>query len=81
MVAAGMNLVPALLDRQKVIPLGVFSSISIQNRPFPSFHRSVQAMCFPVVCSSCKKTTWDGCGMHVDDVMSNVPADRACECR
>ena len=30
-------------------------------------------MCFPVICPSCKKTTWEGCGMHVDDVMSNVP--------
>lgn len=38
-------------------------------------------MCFPVSCPSCKKTTWDGCGMHVDDVMTNVPAESKCECR
>jgi hypothetical protein len=38
-------------------------------------------MCFPVSCPSCQKTTWDGCGMHVDVVMSTVPEDRKCECR
>ena len=37
-------------------------------------------MCFPVVCPVCKKTTWDGCGMHVDEVMSSVPEDRRCTC-
>jgi hypothetical protein len=38
-------------------------------------------MCFPVACSVCKKTTWDGCGMHVDDVMADVPAEQRCTCR
>ena len=37
-------------------------------------------MCFPITCPACKKTTWDGCGMHVDSVMDNVPEDRRCEC-
>ncbi len=37
-------------------------------------------MCFPVTCPSCKKTTWDGCGMHVDDVMSTVPTAQQCVC-
>lgn len=35
-------------------------------------------MCHPVTCSICGKTTWAGCGAHVDDVMRNVPADRQC---
>lgn len=38
-------------------------------------------MCYPVVCPTCKKTTWDGCGQHVDAVMSTVPDERKCECR
>ena len=38
-------------------------------------------MCYPVQCPACQKTTWDGCGMHVDDVMANVPAEAKCECR
>ncbi|WP_169811620.1 hypothetical protein [Nocardia shimofusensis] len=38
-------------------------------------------MCYPVTCSTCKKTTWGGCGSHVDSVMRNVPASRRCECR
>ena len=37
-------------------------------------------MCYPVTCPACRKTTWDGCGMHAQDVMSAVqPADR-CTC-
>lgn len=37
-------------------------------------------MCSPVTCSQCKKVTWAGCGMHVDQVMAGVPADRRCTC-
>ena len=37
-------------------------------------------MCFPATCQRCGKTTWDGCGMHVDDVMSTVPKDQQCVC-
>lgn len=34
-------------------------------------------MCRPVSCRTCNKTTWAGCGMHVDQVMAGVPkADR-----
>lgn len=37
-------------------------------------------MCYPIGCATCGKTTWDGCGLHADDVMSAVaPADR-CTC-
>ncbi len=37
-------------------------------------------MCYPVTCSTCKKTTWGGCGAHVGSVMRSVPASRRCEC-
>ena len=37
-------------------------------------------MCRPVVCNKCNKTTWAGCGMHVDQVMANVPKDLQCTC-
>ncbi|GAA1710609.1 hypothetical protein [Propioniferax innocua] len=37
-------------------------------------------MCRPVVCKKCNKTTWAGCGMHVDQVMANVPKDLQCTC-
>lgn len=34
-------------------------------------------MCRAVTCKKCNKTTWAGCGQHVDQVMRNVPrADR-----
>ncbi len=38
-------------------------------------------MCRAVKCSSCGKTTWAGCGAHVDQVMANVPAADRCRCR
>lgn len=35
-------------------------------------------MCHPVTCRSCGKTTWSGCGQHVDDVRRSVPAAQWC---
>jgi hypothetical protein len=37
-------------------------------------------MCSPVVCDRCKKVTWSGCGLHVDEVMANVPREQQCTC-
>ncbi|MDO5453931.1 MAG: hypothetical protein Q4F37_02945 [Corynebacterium sp.] len=37
-------------------------------------------MCYPVTCATCQKTTWDGCGNHVDAVKATVPADQWCTC-
>jgi hypothetical protein len=34
-------------------------------------------MCRAVSCRTCGKTTWAGCGQHVDQVMAGIPrADR-----
>ena len=35
-------------------------------------------MCRPATCKTCGKTTWAGCGQHVDQVMKNVPPARRC---
>lgn len=37
-------------------------------------------MCSPATCRACGKTTWSGCGRHVDQVMSRVPDARQCTC-
>ncbi|SEB78443.1 hypothetical protein SAMN04488550_0793 [Gordonia malaquae] len=37
-------------------------------------------MCFPVTCNRCGKITWDGCGSHVDEVMSQVAPEQRCTC-
>lgn len=37
-------------------------------------------MCSKATCRKCGKTTWAGCGMHVRQVMRNVPADKQCTC-
>lgn len=35
-------------------------------------------MCRAVNCKICGKTTWAGCGQHVDQVMSGVPRNNRC---
>ena len=37
-------------------------------------------MCSPATCDRCGKTTWRGCGMHVDAVMAYVPEAERCAC-
>lgn len=37
-------------------------------------------MCATATCSRCSKTTWRGCGQHVDAVMAKVPATQRCTC-
>lgn len=35
-------------------------------------------MCRPTTCKTCGKTTWAGCGRHVDQVKASVPAGQWC---
>ena len=35
-------------------------------------------MCRAVQCRTCGKTTWAGCGQHVDSVKRGVPAAQWC---
>lgn len=35
-------------------------------------------MCRAVKCKVCGKTTWAGCGQHVDSVKRSVPAAQWC---
>lgn len=37
-------------------------------------------MCRAVKCRSCGKSTWAGCGNHVQDVMRNIPKSDRCTC-
>jgi hypothetical protein len=37
-------------------------------------------MCSPARCARCGKTTWTGCGSHVDAVMSKVAPPQRCIC-
>ncbi len=36
-------------------------------------------MCRAVTCKTCGKTTWAGCGQHVNQVMAGVPASNRCQ--
>lgn len=38
-------------------------------------------MCRRVTCSSCGKPTYAGCGMHVEQVLGDVPSEQRCRCR
>lgn len=35
-------------------------------------------MCYAVTCRTCGRTTWSGCGSHVEDVRRSVPAAQWC---
>ena len=35
-------------------------------------------MCRAAACNTCGKTTWAGCGQHVDQVMRGVPTVQRC---
>ena len=37
-------------------------------------------MCSPARCRACGKTTWSGCGNHVEQVKARVPDDQWCTC-
>ncbi|MCX5214409.1 hypothetical protein OG689_34990 [Kitasatospora sp. NBC_00240] len=37
-------------------------------------------MCRRATCRTCKKITYAGCGMHVDQVLTGVPAADRCGC-
>jgi hypothetical protein len=34
-----------------------------------------------VMCKTCKKPTWAGCGAHVEQVLGDVPKAQRCQCR
>lgn len=36
-------------------------------------------MCRAVTCKKCGKTTWAGCGQHVDQVLAGVPKAQRCQ--
>ncbi|MFB9621228.1 hypothetical protein [Brooklawnia cerclae] len=36
-------------------------------------------MCRAVTCKVCGKTTWAGCGQHIDAVRATVPAGQWCD--
>lgn len=35
-------------------------------------------MCRAVACKKCGKTTWAGCGQHVNQILRGVPAAQRC---
>lgn len=37
-------------------------------------------MCRAIKCKNCGKTTWVGCGNHIDSVMKNVAEQDRCIC-
>ncbi len=38
-------------------------------------------MCRRIDCAECKKPSYAGCGMHVEQVLGDVPRDERCVCR
>ena len=38
-------------------------------------------MCSKVICATCKKPTWEGCGKHIEDALKDVPKEQRCTCK
>jgi len=38
-------------------------------------------MCSRTTCRECGKPTFSGCGMHIEQVLGDVPKDERCKCR
>ena len=38
-------------------------------------------MCQRVECAKCGRPTYAGCGLHVEQVLGNVPPAQRCRCR
>jgi hypothetical protein len=38
-------------------------------------------MCRRAECSKCGRPTYAGCGMHIEQVLGDVPAAKRCRCR
>jgi hypothetical protein len=53
-----------------------------KDTPLGIVHKSSEEvesdMCRAVRCRKCGKTTWAGCGQHVDQVMRTVPLAERC---
>jgi hypothetical protein len=37
-------------------------------------------MCRAATCKHCDRPTWKGCGMHVEQVLGDVPKRDRCQC-
>lgn len=37
-------------------------------------------MCSPTGCDKCGKTTWTGCGLHIDEALAGVEESKRCTC-
>lgn len=47
----------------------------------PTEPEEITPVCYPVTCTTCGRTTWDGCGLHADDVLASVAPEARCTCR
>jgi hypothetical protein len=37
-------------------------------------------MCSKVICSKCRKPTWEGCGEHIEEALAGVAEVDRCKC-
>jgi hypothetical protein len=38
-------------------------------------------MCKAIVCPTCHRPGWSGCGAHVEQVLGHVAPEKRCQCR
>jgi hypothetical protein len=55
----------------------------VKNASITSFNpESVDSvkMCHETKCPNCGKSSWSGCGQHVESVFRSIPVERRCFC-
>jgi hypothetical protein len=56
--------------------------LAVDSTTFPSLSiQTSQLMCQRVKCSVCGKPSWVGCGLHVEQVLGDVPVADRCQCQ
>ena len=41
---------------------------------------TVRRMCKRVTCPKCERSTWAGCGAHIEQALADVPPAERCTC-
>lgn len=47
------------------------------SSPIPTAERKAP-MCSPITCPTCGKTTWTGCGQHIEQALAGIPDEQRC---
>ena len=77
---------PLRLPEKPRVGIGIARAVtvhigSLSKRAFGRANGERGVMCRRVVCETCQKPSFSGCGRHVEEVLIAVPREARCSCR